>query len=268
MRIFTLEMEDIFEAANLTDCDVLRTVVLPDKHFPHHCKKTHEATVQFLEDYQPHALISLGDWWEMGPVSHWQGNINFELLRTELEGGVDLLDEMVEACGDSLAYKSVLLGNHELWYKKLISKQAPGLRKFLKESGMDMHFSNVSGLGDKGYEVFGYNEALEIGENLHTHGVYINDAHAKKHVSVMGQNVLYGHTETQQLYSMVNARGVTQGISLGTQRDEKQCEFLINRPTNWVTGFGIVEYRIDGVSTIYAPKITDGVFSFGGKLYG
>ena len=138
----------------------------------------------------------------------------------------------------------------------------------LKESGMDIHFANVSGLEKAGYEVFEYNEGLELGDNIFTHGIYTNDHHAKKHVDVVGKTVLYGHTESQQLYTKVDTRGVIQGISLGTQRDESKCEFLNHRPTNWVTAVGIIEYDINGNSTIYNPRIQNGQFRYGGKIYG
>jgi len=268
MKIHKMPVKDLFKAAGLKKNEVLRTVVIPDKHFPQHCKKTHKATVDFVKYYQPHVLLSIGDWFEMGPVSHWQGNVNFGLLREELEGGVKLLEGLAEDCGDSLIYKAMMLGNHELWYKRLISKQAPGLRKFLKQSGMDIHFANVSGLEDAGYEVFGYNEGLDLGDTVYTHGIYTNDAHAKKHVDCVGKTVLYGHTETQQLYTKINASGVTQGVSLGTQRDEGQCEFMNNRPSNWVTAVGIVEYMSCGTSTIYNPKITNGKFCYDGTVFG
>lgn len=268
MKLYTMNMKDLFEINGLKKDQVIKTLVIPDKHYPHHCPKTHKATMQFAKDYKPHSLISIGDWWEMGSMSHWEGNANFELLRDELEGGMELIEELAEACGKKLTYKAMTLGNHELWYKRLISQQAPGLRKFLKTSGMDMHFANVSGLEKAGYEVFGYNECLEIGDVVYTHGMYTGTHHAKKHVDVIGKTVLYGHTESQQLYTKIDVRGAVQGISLGTQRDERQCKFLNHRPTNWVTALGIVEYRYDGTSTIYNPKIVNGKFSFGGKLYG
>lgn len=268
MIIHTMNLKKMFKLAGLGKNDVLKTLIIPDKHFPHYCKATHKATMQFAADYAPHAFVSIGDWWEMGAVSHWEGNANFELLRDELDGGLQLIEDMVDACGDQLVYKAMTMGNHELWYKRLISKQAPGLRKFLKESGLDMHFANVSGLEEAGYDVFEYNEGLEIGDTVLTHGTYTGTHHGKKHVDVVQKTTLYGHTESQQLYTSISARGVNQGISLGTQRDESACTFLNGNSTNWVTAVGFVEYRIDGTSTIYNPRIIGGKFSFGGKLYG
>jgi hypothetical protein len=268
MDIHKLRVKKLFDAAGLGKDDVLKVIVIPDKHFPDHCKKTHKATLQFAKDYAPHALLSIGDWWEMGSMSHWEGNANFCLLREELEGGLEMLEHIADTCGDQLIYKAITLGNHELWYKRHISQQAPGLRKFLKESGMDIHFANISGLEDAGYEVFEYNEGLEIGDNIYTHGTYTGTHHGKKHVDVVQKTVLYGHTETQQLYTQITARGINQGISLGTQRDESKCIFLNGQSTNWVTAVGIVEYRYDGSSTIYNPRIINGKFSFGGKIYG
>jgi len=267
-RIYTMDMKEMFEVAGLKKNEVLKTLVIPDKHFPHHCLKTHKATLQFAKDYAPNALVSIGDWWEMGAVSHWEGNANFELLRRELLGGVNLIEEMAKACGKQLSYKAMTLGNHELWYKRLISKQAPGLRKFLKESGLDIHFARVSGLEDAGYEVFEYNEGLEIGDTIMTHGSYTAGNHAKKHVDVAQKTVLYGHTESQQLWTSVSARGINQGISLGTQRNEDECLFLNGNSTNWVTAVAMVEHRYDGTSTIYNPRIINGKFAYGGRVYG
>lgn len=268
MNIFPLKVTQLFADAGLKRGEVLKCLIVPDKHYPNHCKKTHKATLDFARDYQPHVLGSIGDWWEMAPVSHWESNANFQLLREELGGGMKVLRELSGACGDNLVYEFITLGNHEAWYNKLLSNQAPGLKRFLAQSGMDTHFANVSGLEAEGFECFDYNEGLELGDIIYTHGIYTNVYHARKHVDVVGKTVLYGHTETQQLHTKVDARGVSQGISLGTQRDEKQCSFLGNRPTSWVTSLTFVEYRYDGTSTIYSPKIVNGKFSLGGKIYG
>ena len=268
MEIFDLNLKEVFRAARLKKNQVAKFLIIPDKHYPNYCKDTHEATMEFAKAYKPHGLISIGDWFEMGAMSHWEGNANFELLRQELDGGVDLLNDLARACGKNLVFKAITLGNHELWYKRLISKQAPGLRKFLKQSGMDMHFGNVSGLTEAGYDVFEYNDGLEIGDTIFTHGIYAGAHHAKKHAEVVGKNVIYGHLESQQLHTSITARGVTQGISIGTQRDEKACSFMNGRPSNWVAGLAMVEFRYDGTSTVYTPRITGGQFSFNGKLYG
>lgn len=266
MKIYNLDLEDLFSYTR-KGTEVLKCVVIPDKHFPHHCKKTHQATLSFLRDYKPHVLISIGDWWEMAAMSHWEGNANFQLLREELSEGIDCLNEMVKACGKGLEYRAITLGNHEKWYDRIISSQVPGLKKFLKQSGMDLHFANVSGLEENGFEVFEYNEVLRIGDVGYTHGNKTGKYHSFQQVDVLGMTTLYGHTETQQLHTKIDARGVIQGISLGTQRDESQCLFMDGRASSWVTALGIVEYTRDGNDTIYNPKITGGKFSFNGRVY-
>ncbi len=268
MKIHQANLQEFFDAAGLNKNEVLKVLVLPDKHYPDYCERTHKATLDFIKDYKPHVLIALGDWWEMDPLSHWNGNLDFKELNRQLEGGIEILNELRDAAGDQLIYNAVMLGNHEVWYKRTLKRQMPEFAKFLKQRGLDLHFANISGLEANEYEVFEYNDGFELGDIVYTHGLYTNDGHGKKHVNTIGKTVIYGHTETQQTYTKIDARGVIQGISLGTQRNEEKCSFINGSPTNWVTGLGIVEYMSDGASTIYSPKITGGKFSFGGKIYG
>lgn len=261
--VHDVNIPELFKAAKLGKDDILRIVVQPDTHVPTFDTYAMSVFCSFLKSYKPHGLINLGDFMEMGSVSHW--GTNGDKFSNELTVGKKLLKEIGEAAGNQCIFKRFIIGNHEDWLNQYLKERAPELGN-LEEHGANLSIEGLLGLKDFGYRVIPLNEILRVGDAHFIHGYYTGVSHAKKHLDVFGVNTYYGHLHDVQSYSGVSVKGVHEAMSLGCLRT-LQAEFLKGKPSNWSHSFGIFEFRYDGSYTRYVPIIVNGQFSFNGKLF-
>jgi hypothetical protein len=262
------DIKKLYEEAGLDKNQSYKMVVIPDFHFPDHDPNVLKGLKQFLRDYKPHGFGSIGDFWDMKEMSHWENNADFDKAADCILAGHKIMGSLVEAAGDP-TFKFITLGNHEVWIDQTLSSRISGLRSGMKKLGYgDVDSQNMCGMHQLGFTALPYNEIMQIGQANFTHGCYTNDAHAKAHLNVVGSNIFYGHCETVQSYSGTSIRGVHIGQCIGTLRDLSKATFLRNRPTSWVHGFLIIEFQYNGFFTPYVPVIVDGKFSYNGTIYG
>jgi hypothetical protein len=259
-------LKEMYEQAGLGPDEVYKIIVLPDTHYPDHDEPSIHALMQFLRDYQPHGLGSIGDFIENGQVSHWNKNNSLSEAIKEMKGSRALMKEILKAAGDP-KLKFITLGNHEAWLDQYLEDNQE-FRDLLKEIGITPTALHLCGLKELGFKSFPYNEVLSIGHANFTHGFYTSDANAKAHLAVVGDNIFYGHCESVQSYSGVSLRGKHVSQCIGTLRKLKGASFLRNRPTNWVNGFLIIEFQYNGLFTHSVPLIINGTFCYNGKVYG
>lgn len=260
-------MHAVFSAAKLKPDDVLRVVVQPDTHVPEHDPIAINAFLKFLSFYKPHGFINLGDFMEMGSVSHWDPkDAKPRRLVPEVKAAKELLRRIDRALGPQCVYKRFLMGNHEDWLDQYLVGRMPEVYDGLDDIGVDMRVQGLLGLKDLGYRVIPINEVLRLGELHYIHGYYTNIHHAKKHLEVFGCNLMYGHLHDVQSHSAVSIKGVREAMSIGCLR-LLNAPFMKGRPNNWSHAFGVIEYRYDGSYTRYVPLLVDGKFSFNGKVF-
>lgn len=257
-------LHEIFKAANLKKDDILRIVVQPDTHAPEHDKDAIGAFCSFLRWYKPHGLINLGDFMEMGSVSHWGSNGN--RFADEVKIGKQVLKEIGDAAGPQCVFKRFLVGNHEDWLQQYLDEKVPEFMNGLEDIGVSLKIQDLLSLKDLGYRTVPLNEILKVGDAHFIHGYYTGSAHAKKHLDVFGVNIYYGHLHDVQSYSGVSVKGMHESMSLGCLRT-LQASFLKGKPNNWSHAFGIFEFKYDGSYTRYVPIMVDGKFSFNGKMF-
>lgn len=261
------EMKDIFKLANLKSTDVLRVVVQPDTHVPEHDEKAIEAFCKFLSWYRPHGLINIGDFMEMGGVSHWPSIDGApKVFSDDAKAGKKILHKIDDAAGPQCVYKRFIIGNHEDWLNQLLANEVPEFMYGLEDLGVNLKIQDILGLKDLGYRVIPLNEILRLGDAHFIHGYYTSTHHAKKHLDVFGVNIYYGHLHDVQSYSGVSVRGMFESMSLGCLRT-LQAKFLKGKPNNWSHAFGIFEFKIDGTYTRYVPIMINGKFTFNGKVF-
>lgn len=256
-------LSQLFRDAKLDKDDVLKLVVQPDTHIPNEDKTAVKVFCNFLKDYKPHGLINLGDFMEMGSVSHWGTNGN--KFTQEVKYAREVLKQIGNAAGTQCIFKRYIIGNHEDWLNQYLSLKVPELGN-LEEIGTSLKFEDLVGLKDLGYRVIPLNEILRVGNAHFIHGYYTGMSHAKKHLDIFGVNIYYGHLHDVQSYSGVSVKGTHEAMSLGCLC-KLQATFLKGKPNNWSHAFGIYEFRFDGSYTRYVPIIVDGEFSFNGKTY-
>lgn len=266
--VFEIDIQKLFKKAKLKDDQVLRFVLLPDIHVPKHDTQVLKAVEQFLQDYKPHGLIQLGDFLDLGSMSHWEGACNINDLLDDLSMGRKVLESLTKAAGKQLIFKGMCSGNHELWLKQTLTERVPELEKLIKHVKGSIEIPDLLGLKELDYEFVDYNDFFKIGHLYMTHGIFAGANPCKKHLQVVGENVAFGHTETIGIHMDASINGLHAGFNIGTMRQLDEIKFLKKRPTAWCHGFAIVEFRKDGKFTILIPPIVEGLFSFNGKLYG
>jgi hypothetical protein len=264
-KVHKRDIKKMFREARVRKTGVYRMVWMPDTHFPDHDEKAVGALIKFLKDYRPHGLGHIGDFMECGTVSHWdpQKNNILEFI-TELGGARELMGKIKKAARPT--HEFFCVGNHEYWLDQFLEMKIPGIQQAIKdETGYNFSSDGVGGSLMK--DSIPHNEILQIGHACFTHGFYTGTHHAKKMLEVLGTNIFYGHTEDQQKHSSVTIRGMLQAQSIGTLRSEEKVTFLRKKPTNWISGFLILEFTYDGSFTAYTPAIVDGKFIYNGKIY-
>ena len=261
-------MKDIFKLAKLKDDGVLRVIVQPDTHVPEHDEEAISAFWEFLKWYSPHGLINLGDFMEMGSVSHWPSHDGSpKVFSDDIKSAKKILKQIDEAAGPQCIYKRYVIGNHEDWLNQLLVAKVPEFMFGLEDVGVNLKIQDILGLKDFGYRVVPLNEILQLGHANFIHGYYTSTHHAKKHLDVFGVNIYYGHLHDVQSFSGVSVKGVHEAMSLGCLRS-LQAPFMKGRPNNWSHAFGVFEFKIDGSYTRYVPIMIDGSFTFNGKVFG
>jgi hypothetical protein len=262
------KMREVFKTASLGENDILRVLVQPDTHVPEHDEIAVQAFLNFAEWYKPHGYINLGDFMEMGSVSHWDAKDSKpRRFAPELKAAKDMLKKIDTAMGPQCVYKRFLIGNHEDWLDQYLVNRAVELYDGLEDAaGVSLRIQDLLGLRDLGYRTVPLNEVLRLGDLHFIHGYYTNKYHAFKHLEVFGCNLMYGHLHDVQTYTGVSVKGVHESMSIGCLR-LLNAPFMKGRPNNWSHAFGIVEYRIDGTYTRYVPIIVDGKFSYNGKVF-
>ena len=99
-------------------------------------------------------------------------------------------------------------------------------------------------------------EFVKTGKMIWTHGAWITDWHAKKHVTAYGCSVGYGHTHSVQMYPL-QYRGrdrTIMGKSYGCLCDY-ELTYMRGRPNNWQQAFGVIRVRPDGFFEEWDTKI-------------
>lgn len=265
--VHSVNLNELFKAANLKDNEVFRLVAFCDVHCPEEDTPAINAMLKFLSTYKPHGLINAGDFEELESVTHWENHsLKPRRLIPEIQAGKELNAKIDAAAGPQCILKRYLKGNHEAWLEQYLTERIPEVLDGLENLGVSLKIEDLLGMKDSGYRTIPLNEILQIGNAHFIHGYYTGDGHAKKHLNTFGCNIYYGHTHDNQCYSGVSVKGVHEAMSMGCLR-KLQAKFLKGKPNNWVHSITVFEFRKDGSYTRFSPIIVDGVFSFNGKIF-
>src|SRR3990167_11190148 len=189
-------------------------------------------------------------------------------LRTDYDIGNKILDrhQQIVRSKNRKARFILLEGNHEERIQRYIDENPqiegyiePEYALKLDERGID-YIKCYSGK-DNG-------NTLKIGNAVFHHGLYANDHHAKKHVSIFGTNIFYGHVHDVQCYSMItkgNGKTIV-GQSLGCLCEYAQS-YIKGKPSRWQQAFAVFEFFPNGFFTYHVVRIFDHKFIFDGKIY-
>lgn len=263
-NVAEIDLEDLFEQCG--NPEVIRLVAQPDTHVQHRDVRAVQLFVDFLEWYNPHAHIIMGDFLDAEGISHWPSD---ELKPREFIPEVVEARELIRTIIDktpNTKLRVYLGGNHEDWIRQAMVAKLPTLFNGLKELGLMPDLEALLDLKKFGYDLIEMNHLFKIGKANFTHGLYTGNWHPKKHLDVIKGNIYYGHLHDVMSYHQPTMNGMIEAASLGCLC-RLDAKFTKGKPTNWVHGFGVFEFFRDGTYSFNQIKILDGKFSFNGKVF-
>ena len=247
---------------------VRRAIVTPDKHFPLQDQRAINVVCQAIEIVNPDIYIDLGDTgeWELFSNHHWKAldrppdHILIPMLDdsvAEVNRGMDQIDESLDKV--KCKERHFIQGNHEVWLDNFAKKETRP--RFLTE--------NALLLEERGYQYHPYfrKVPLKIGKLNFTHGHRTGMHHAKAHLNMYNQSVMYGHTHDLQRHTLTGLGGTISAWSLGCLKDIKSDEdWLRGNLTNWNHAFAVVDWFENGDFSVNVVEIIDGKCSIWGNM--
>lgn len=254
----TVLLEDGFFASPRRG-DIAPIAIICDVHVPDHDKLLWANFLQWCRDEKPSEIIICGDFLELESCSSHGGKVRPPLLLEDVAAGKFALDQLRAANPDA---KIIYLeGNHEDRLKRKVVDNAPELNGALT-------LPELLGLKERGIPWYPYGEVVMRGKLGVTHGWWTSTHHAKKHLEELGCSIAYGHTHRPQVYTRGKVGGSTHGAFGMPCMRELEADWLKNRPTGWMSGFGVVYVHPDECFTLYMVLNNKGSFVWNGRIYG
>lgn len=246
-------------------------VVMADLHAPEHDRPSVAAIFDFIQHNkkQIHGLILLGDQLNCSSISrHTEG-----LPGLRESGGfqkeIDIFDHEIMTPIDAMlpkATKVFLGGNHDWGWLDLYLEKQPELKGALS-------WPKLLNLKERGWIAVPQGEVFNIGPLVCLHGDQVGSGAniAKKIVDSYCSSTISGHAHTFAAATKTSEvkqkdRWVSIVLPCLTTLSPSYGK---SRPNQHLRGFGIVENFQGGrLFNVYVPIISDGMFCFGGQVYG
>jgi len=245
---------------------MMRTVVISDLQCPYHDAKAVAAVAQFIEEWDPGAVLCVGDEADLPQISRWTQGTAGEYTK-DLGKHRDATVRVLE----QLQVTAISRSNHgdRLWNS--ISRRLPGLMgvpeleygEFFRHDQLGITFHT------KPYEfapgwVLAHGDESGVSKNGGTTAINL----AKK----LGRSTVIGHThrqgmvsETQMLSGTVTS--TLTGVEVGHLIDTRSPGMAYTRGSaNWQKGFAIVYHDGKKVTPVLVP-IHGKSFTVEGETY-
>lgn len=236
--------------------------------------RSFEAMLDYAKSVKWDHVVQLGDYLDLNQLSRWTKEdlrkASRESLQAEFDEGNRVLDMLQKAVRRKNPDVKIVMsyGNHDqIRLEKYMDK-------FPIFEGM-LEFHKVLNLRERGIKWFdGYTHADEfsIGHCRFIHGDSISKTHA---VTMMndwcndGSSLIYGHTHDHQVASR-KAKGNDVSpiaMSVGCLCELEQ-DYIKKKPTKWVQGFAVLDFKPDGTFNHNFIRIQDHSFiAPNGKFY-
>lgn len=242
-----------------------KVVILPDIHYPEHSKKSIKLVLKLIKDLKPDEIIYQGDNLDMGAISHWNKDkkrkVELKRLQKDYNGFIkDVLTPIERAAGKNTKFVW-LDGNHSFWAEQYLDKN-PELEGMIEPRV-------CLALKERGYKYIPFNQIYKLGKLNIIHGYYTNKYHTAKTLDAFGESVCYGHVHSPQMTTRmktIDSNEFHAAYSLPCLC-ELSPDYMKNRPTAWVNGFGVVYVMPDGMFNLYTIIISNNSFVFNNKIY-
>jgi len=241
---------------------VERGVALWDIHYPDQDDSCMSIVHQFVDDFNPDYFLLCGDQLDMASISYYNRNkpklVESKRLAEDYKGFQrDVLDKFDNILDDR-CLRYFFIGNHEYRAERIIESD-PQYEGFIEpEINLDLSL----------YKVVPFNGFLTVGKMNFIHGIYINKYNSNKHLSVYEDNVFYGHTHSNQVFTKLSPflNLPRQAVNVGCLCN-KNPSYMRSRPNSWVHQFLFWYMFDDGSFVYYTPIIINDKCFINGKLY-
>lgn len=239
---------------------------IPDQHFPFNL---------FFDSYQnmwsndpPDILILGGDNINNDPFNHWNKKVpKLERAMPNVKEYFDFVNEKFykpirEAVGKKTKIINIL-GNHEEWSHKAIAMNPENEGLYEVENNINPkyvdYFVNVRKL-------------IAIGDMWFAHGDNIpfgKANHAKKMVSLLHRNIMFGHYHDYEINSLTTAvdEEKLNAYAVPCSTDTNPCSYGREMPTNRSQGFASLTVMADGKTFPEIHQIKAGEFHYKDRHY-
>lgn len=242
-------------------------IVLSDIHYPVHSKSALKAVFNFLSRNKVAGIVLLGDFLDFETISHHtKGKPRLRRrggYKEDIEGfKADILDE-IESRLPRGCKKIAIKGNHERFLEDWLDEN-PEL-----EGVVDLE-KNLE-LAKRGWQVVQVGGTYKLNNVLLLHGDQIGSGMhvAKKMVDEVCRICLMGHVHRFSAYTKTGVQPEDKWVGITLPCLSTLAPAYAKGKLNaYLQGFGIIESWGYHRTNIYVPVITDGQFSFGGRLYG
>lgn len=237
-------------------------VVLPDVHLEQDTHSdVYSLVKQYIQHTRPDEVIILGDFMDCASVSfHDLGKLKLQENRRyakECEYANNELDFLQRYS----KYQTYIEGNHEERVVRWI-QQDPAKLDGIADVPVKLC------LKQRHIKWRPLNTLYPRGKCYFTHGVYINQYHAAKHLQRFGCSIVYGHTHTAQTHQMnMKMQDPIMAYGLGCLCDHAP-DYMKGKPCNWINQYGELIYDTKTGKFNFTPiNITGGQFIHRGKVY-
>jgi hypothetical protein len=246
-------------------------VALADIHYPEHDARALKAVFEFIRRNKRKiaSVTLLGDALDCANLSrHTKGKPRLRRHRgykEDLDGfKQDILEPIENAVSPSCKLVYVC-GNHEDWIESDLLDEMPELDGIV-------NIPDVLRLEERGWRWVPVGRHIERAGFVLLHGDQIGSGlHvSKKMGDLVNGNCIMGHVHRFSAFSraaLISEKKKHLAVTLPCLCTVAPA-YSKGTPNAFVVGFGILEEWAPNRANLYVPIIMDGVFSYGGKLYG
>lgn len=222
----------------------MRTIAIPDCHFPYHDKKAWKCFLKAAKAAKPKNIVIIGDLIDCYAVSfHPKTPGRLSDLAWEIDETNKALDQIQDIGADRIVYCG---GNHEFRMDRYIRDKAPELHG-LRGTTMP----ELLNIKKRGIQWVPYMEYMRIGKVAYTHEIGrcgVNTARAT--LMDFGGNIVVGHSHRAGLsYQGTVHDGGRVCMNIGWLGDVKSIDYFhrARAERDWETGFGVIDQDSRGV---------------------
>lgn len=236
----------------------MKTLVIPDVHVPFHCREAEKSIHALIKKHKPGKIIFLGDVADLHALTVHRQNPRWQdRLEIELEETHNYLARVRDVAGTrcEIIY---IKGNHEDRWDRMVQSRLPAMRQIgwslpqqLRLKEIDVEWIYDAGQKPVRIKAGGGSKV----RFMHGHEIKGGSAfparHALKMATLLGENLIIGHTHRFGVmgFTLPRGSGDYYACELGLVADKNRAGMRYAYPnTNWVKYVALFDSKTDNCS--------------------